>query len=81
MKSREQPVSDLESGHRVATACHLANMSLWLGRTVRWDAKQETVIDDAEGNGDARAAVSGAVGQGAEGADWDMTSQTMNDER
>jgi hypothetical protein len=46
VKSRQQPVSDLESGHRVATACHLANISLRLGRTVHWDAKQETVIDD-----------------------------------
>jgi hypothetical protein len=48
VKSRQQPVSDLESGHRVATACHLANIALRLGRTVRWDAKQETVLDDAE---------------------------------
>jgi predicted dehydrogenase len=46
VKSRERTVSDLESGHRVATACHLANMSLRLGRMVRWDSKQETVIDD-----------------------------------
>jgi hypothetical protein len=48
IKSREQPVSDLESGHRVATACHLANISLRLGRSVRWDAKNETILDDAE---------------------------------
>ncbi|MEX2142495.1 MAG: Gfo/Idh/MocA family oxidoreductase [Pirellulales bacterium] len=46
VKSREQPVSDLESGHRVATACHLSNLALRLGRTVRWDAKQETALDD-----------------------------------
>src|SRR5439155_24213755 len=26
IKSRRQPVSDLESAHRVATACHLANI-------------------------------------------------------
>jgi predicted dehydrogenase len=47
VKSRRQPVSDLESGHRVATACHLANLSLRLGRKLRWDATRETVIDDA----------------------------------
>ena len=48
VKSREQPVSSVESGHRVATACHLANISLKLGRTVHWDAKQETIVGDAE---------------------------------
>jgi hypothetical protein len=44
-------VSDLESGHRVATACHLANISLKLGRGVRWDAEKETILDDAEATG------------------------------
>ena len=50
VKTREAPVSDLESGHRVATACHLANIALRLGRRVRWDAKREEVIDDAAAN-------------------------------
>jgi predicted dehydrogenase len=48
VKSRKQPVSDLESAHRVATACHLANLSLRLGRKVRWDARREEVLGDAE---------------------------------
>ncbi|HEV3260324.1 MAG TPA: Gfo/Idh/MocA family oxidoreductase [Gemmataceae bacterium] len=48
VKSRRQPVSDLESGHRVATACHLANIALRLGRGVRWDADKEQVVDDPE---------------------------------
>jgi predicted dehydrogenase len=48
VKSRQSPISDLESGHRVATACHLANLSLRLGRKLRWDPERETVIDDAE---------------------------------
>jgi predicted dehydrogenase len=48
VKSRQQPVSDLESGHRVATMCHLANISLRLGRSLRFDAKQETIAGDAE---------------------------------
>lgn len=47
VKTRRQPISDLESGHRVATACHLANLSLRLGRKLRWDADREAVIDDA----------------------------------
>jgi predicted dehydrogenase len=48
VKSRREPVSDLESGHRVATACHLANLALRLGRMLRWDGARETVIDDPE---------------------------------
>jgi predicted dehydrogenase len=48
VRSRATPVSDLESGHRVATACHLANLSLRLGRKLRWNAEKETLIDDPE---------------------------------
>ena len=40
VRSRREPISDLESGHRVATACHLANLSLRLGRKLRWDAER-----------------------------------------
>jgi predicted dehydrogenase len=48
VKSRKEPVSDLESGHRVATALHLANLSLRLGRRIRWDAEKEDAIGDRE---------------------------------
>jgi len=48
VRSRRDPISDLESAHRVVTACHLANLSLRLGRKVRWDAARETIIGDAE---------------------------------
>jgi predicted dehydrogenase len=48
VKSRHEPVSDLESGHRVATACHLANLSLRLGRSLRWEKVREIVPGDTE---------------------------------
>jgi predicted dehydrogenase len=48
IRSRKEPVADLESAHRVATACHLANISLRLGRRIRWDAAREEVVADAE---------------------------------
>ena len=48
VKSRKTPVSDVASGHRVAVACHLANLSLRFGRSLRWDAKTETIPGDAE---------------------------------
>jgi predicted dehydrogenase len=50
VKTRRTPIADLESGHRVATVCHLANLSLRLGRRIRWDAERETVSDDADGD-------------------------------
>jgi predicted dehydrogenase len=46
VKSRRQPISDLESGHRVATVCHLANLALRLGRRISWDADKETILGD-----------------------------------
>ena len=48
VKSRAEPVSDLESAHRVATVCHLANIALRLGRRLRWDAEREEIVGDAE---------------------------------
>lgn len=48
VKSRKQPIADLESSHRVATACHLANISLRTGRKIFWDADKEEIIGDAE---------------------------------
>ncbi len=48
IKSRKEPVSDIESGHRVATVCHLANISLRLGRKLRWDSEKEQIVNDPE---------------------------------
>jgi len=48
IKSRQQPLADPESGHRVATVCHLANISLRVGRKIRWDANKEEIVGDAE---------------------------------
>lgn len=46
VKSREPPVSDLASGQRVATYCHLANLSLRLGRSLHWNANLDTLLND-----------------------------------
>jgi predicted dehydrogenase len=48
IKTRQQPISDLASGHRVSTLCHLANLSLRLGRSLAWDAEREIIQSDAE---------------------------------
>jgi len=51
VKSRKQPIADLESGHQVATVCHLANISLRTGRKLVWDSEREEIVDDKEANG------------------------------
>lgn len=48
VKSRQRPAADVEGGHQSTTACHLANLSLLLGRKVRWNADSEEVADDRE---------------------------------
>jgi predicted dehydrogenase len=48
VKTRQRPVADVADGHQVATACHLANISLRTGRKLQWDADKETIVGDKE---------------------------------
>ena len=48
VKSRQLPISDVETGHRSTTAPHLANISFRTGRKVRWDAAREQILGDPE---------------------------------
>jgi predicted dehydrogenase len=48
IKSRQQPVSDVESGHKTSASCLLANIALKVGRTIRWDDTKEEIIGDRE---------------------------------
>lgn len=48
IKSRQRPNADVEDGHQVSVACHLANISMKLGRKLAWDADKEDVIGDRE---------------------------------
>lgn len=49
MRSRQQPICNAEVGHRSATVCHLANISLMLnGRKLEWDPKREMFPKDAQ---------------------------------
>ena len=48
MRTRKRPLCEVEDGHRVAVACHLANNSLRLGRAIKWDPEKEQVIGDKE---------------------------------
>src|SRR5262249_56747836 len=51
VRSREQPVCDIEVGFRSVTVCHLGNISLRLGgRTLQWDPVKERFPGDALAN-------------------------------
>ena len=44
----ERPISDVVSQHRSTSACHLANISMRVGRQISWDAERQQVLNDAE---------------------------------
>ena len=48
VKSRQDPVEPVETGHRTASLCHLGNIAMNLHRKIRWDPKQEEILGDAE---------------------------------
>ncbi len=48
VKSRKRPNADIEDGHRTSTATLLANISVRLGRKLRWDPEKEEIIGDRE---------------------------------
>jgi predicted dehydrogenase len=48
--SRGRPVADIEEGHISTASCILANLSMKLGRSLRWDSRAGQVVGDAEAN-------------------------------
>ncbi|MEZ6045289.1 MAG: Gfo/Idh/MocA family oxidoreductase [Planctomycetaceae bacterium] len=51
IRTRQQTISDIESQHRSVSTCHLSNISMELGRPLKWDPDQEVFLDDNEANG------------------------------
>ncbi len=51
IRSRKQPVADVEIGHRSISVCHLANITRAAGRPLRWDPKREQFVGDEAANG------------------------------
>jgi predicted dehydrogenase len=47
---RGRPVADIEQGYISTASCILANLSMQLGRTLKWDGAQGRVIGDDEAN-------------------------------
>jgi predicted dehydrogenase len=49
-KSRQQPVLNLEIGHRISTLAHLGNIAYRTGHKIAWDSVAEEVVDDPAAN-------------------------------
>ena len=47
---RKLPMSDVFTHHRALTTCHLCNIAIRTGRTIKWDAQKELAIGDADIN-------------------------------
>ena len=45
-----QTILDVYTHHNAMTTCHLANISIRLGRKLKWDPKREQIICDDEAN-------------------------------
>ena len=41
MRSRKDPICDVEVGHRSASVCHLGAISLRTGKSLQWDPAKE----------------------------------------
>ena len=50
LRSRKRPICDVETGHRSASVCHLANIGYELGRSLQWDPQAERFVDDEQAN-------------------------------
>jgi predicted dehydrogenase len=48
--NRSRPVADIEQGHISSACCILANVSMELGRSLKWDAKSHRVVGDDAAN-------------------------------
>jgi hypothetical protein len=50
VKSRQQPVLNVERGHYVSTVAHLGNIAFRTGQKITWDAQAERVIGSPQGD-------------------------------
>lgn len=50
IKTREQPIMNIDAGYTVANLCILGNLSYIVGRKLYWDKENERCINDPEAN-------------------------------
>ncbi len=51
VRSRQQPICDVEIGHRSVTVCHLGVIAMRLGRALKWNPATEQFVGDTAANG------------------------------
>ncbi|MBN1853005.1 MAG: Gfo/Idh/MocA family oxidoreductase, partial [Pirellulales bacterium] len=51
MRTRKDPIANVEIGHRSNSVCVLAHIAMKLGRKLRWNPEAEQFVDDDEANG------------------------------
>ncbi|WP_321287386.1 Gfo/Idh/MocA family oxidoreductase [uncultured Sunxiuqinia sp.] len=54
VKNRIDPIVPVEIGHSSCTVCTLGNIACDLKRTIHWDPKTETFVDDEDGEATAK---------------------------
>ncbi|MFO7621415.1 MAG: Gfo/Idh/MocA family oxidoreductase [Bacteroidales bacterium] len=50
LRTRTDPVVPVEIGHSSCTICTLGNIACELKRTIKWDPRSETFVDDTDGS-------------------------------
>jgi predicted dehydrogenase len=50
VKSRQDPISEIESAVESDIGCHISDIAIRLGRPLQWDPKAEQFLDDEEAN-------------------------------
>lgn len=50
IRSREKCICDVEIGHRSVSVCHMGNISMRLGRPLKWDPAKEVFVGDEAAN-------------------------------
>lgn len=48
VKSRQEPIEPVETGHRTSMLCHLGNIAMRLKRTIKFDPRTEQIVGDEE---------------------------------
>ena len=48
VQAKRKPISDIESQHRSVSTCHLANISIRIGRKLLWNPETESFVNDKE---------------------------------
>jgi myo-inositol 2-dehydrogenase/D-chiro-inositol 1-dehydrogenase len=50
IKSRKEPISPIEKGHRACTVCLITHIAMKIGRKLEWNPDKEVFVNDDEAN-------------------------------